>query len=285
MLVVRSSLALLVSALLLSSCATAEFPEQEINNEAQIDEAAIKESEDTAIGADDGVVIIASAAKEEEAASKASEDENIVIIASASKPDQAIKSDETRVKTKPILKSKTKRNLTKAKYAKDNKSADTDKLISDKQSMRIVKTETTSTLVVEEKEEVKFAEEAPAVAEPSVTYQIDTFYFDDGSSSIKNEDKAKIKKIAKLAKDKKATLYVLGYSSSRTNDTDYVTHKMANFKVSLARAETVADAFIKAGVPDDKVLLEALSDGRPAFLEVMPEGERLNRRVEVYIGY
>ena len=80
-------------------------------------------------------------------------------------------------------------------------------------------------------------------------------------------------------------MYVLGYSSSRTNDTDYVSHKIANFKVSLARAEAVADALIKAGVPDEKVLLEALSDSRPAYLEVMPEGERLNRRVEVYIGY
>lgn len=283
MLVVRSSLALFVSAFLLSSCATAEFPEQEIDNEAQVDGTAARENEETAIGTDDGIVIIASAAKEEDIA-KTAEDEGIVIVASASKPDSAIKSDEVRPKTKPILKSKTKRSLTK-EYGQKNKSADTSRLISDKQSMRIVKTETTSSLVVEEKEEVKFVEEAPVVVEPSVTYQIDTFYFDNGSSSIKNEDKAKVKKIAKLAKDKKATLYVLGYSSSRTNDTDYVTHKMANFKVSLARAEAVADALIKAGVPDDKVLLEALSDSRPAFLEVMPEGERLNRRVEVYIGY
>lgn len=144
-------------------------------------------------------------------------------------------------------------------------------------------------------EEVVVAEEVTTVtpvaqteefnSQPSVTYQLETFLFDNGSAAIKAEDRKKIKEIVKIAKEKKAMIYVLGYSSSRTRDMDYVSHKMANFKISLKRAENVADALVKAGLKEKQVMLEALSDGRPAYLEVMPEGERLNRRVEVYIGY
>lgn len=120
---------------------------------------------------------------------------------------------------------------------------------------------------------------------PGSADKVDTIYFDNGSSVIKSDYSRNIKNIAKVAKEKGATVYVLGFASSRTRNTDYVTHKMANFNVSLARAEAVADALIKAGVKSDNVLIEALSDTRPAYLEVMPEGERLNRRVEVYLGY
>lgn len=78
---------------------------------------------------------------------------------------------------------------------------------------------------------------------------------------------------------------VMGFASSRTRNTDMASHKMANFKVSLARAEAVAAALRRAGMPANKILVEAMSDNRPAYLEVMPEGERLNRRTEVYISY
>ena len=46
-----------------------------------------------------------------------------------------------------------------------------------------------------------------------------------------------------------------------------------------------AQALRKAGIPSSKIVVEALSDSAPAYLEVMPEGERLNRRAEVYISY
>ena len=91
--------------------------------------------------------------------------------------------------------------------------------------------------------------------------------------------------LAPLAKAKKATLNVFGYASSRTRNTDIVSHKMANFRVSAARAENVANALRRAGMPASKIKVEALSDSNPAYLEVMPEGERLNRRAEIYISY
>ena len=120
---------------------------------------------------------------------------------------------------------------------------------------------------------------------PSVSYRLDTFYFADGSSVLDSEYNGNIRKIVKEAKANNATVTVYGYASSRTRNTDVVSHKMANFRVSLARAESVAAALRRAGLPSSRITVEALSDTAPAYLEVMPEGERLNRRAEVYISY
>lgn len=120
---------------------------------------------------------------------------------------------------------------------------------------------------------------------PSVTYLVETFYFDNGSSYLPSGSTSKIRQIVKEAKKNNAYVRVMGYASSRTRNTDMASHKMANFKVSQARAEAVAAALKRAGMPSNKILVEAMSDNRPAYLEVMPEGERLNRRAEVYISY
>ncbi len=77
----------------------------------------------------------------------------------------------------------------------------------------------------------------------------------------------------------------MGYASSRTRNTDAVTHKLANFKISSERAQNVANALRRAGLKADMIEVEALSDSAPVYQEVMPEGERLNRRAEIYIAY
>ena len=120
---------------------------------------------------------------------------------------------------------------------------------------------------------------------PNVTYLVDTFYFDNGGASLSGNAYARLRKIAREAKKNHGFVRVMGYASSRTRNTDMASHKMANFKISLARAEAVARVLRQVGMPQNKILVEAMSDNRPAYLEVMPEGERLNRRAEVYISY
>lgn len=121
---------------------------------------------------------------------------------------------------------------------------------------------------------------------PSVSYLMETFYFADGSSVLDSKYNKQIRNIVKRAKAKKnAVVKVQGFASSRTRNTDAVSHKLANFKVSAARAANVADALKRSGLPASMIETEALSDSVPAYQEVMPEGERLNRRVEVYITY
>ena len=153
------------------------------------------------------------------------------------------------------------------------------------------KSEKSEKKVVAKTEEVK-KEIAPKVqpapvenAIPSVSYLVATIYFNNGSAAVDASYNKQLRDIVKLAKSKNATLNVFGYASSRTRNTDIVSHKMANFKVSAERAENVANALRRAGMPASKIKVEALSDSNPAYLEVMPEGERLNRRAEVYISY
>ena len=119
----------------------------------------------------------------------------------------------------------------------------------------------------------------------SVSYRVDTFYFDNGSAYLSPKYNKNLRNIAKMIKENNARVIVYGHSSSRTRDTDPASHKLANFKASMERAQNVASALKRVGVPADKISVEAMSDSMPAYQEVMPEGERLNRRAEVYIVY
>lgn len=138
------------------------------------------------------------------------------------------------------------------------------------------------------REEESIVEATPLTADdgaPSVSYLVDTFLFANGSAILDSKYNSQIRKIVKEAKANNATVKVLGFASSRTRNTDIASHKLANFKVSSERAESVVKALRRNGLPADKIETEALSDTNPAYQEVMPEGERLNRRVEVYITY
>ena len=122
-------------------------------------------------------------------------------------------------------------------------------------------------------------------AGPSVSYRIDTFLFENGSAVLDDESRSRIRNIVKEAKAHDAQVVVYGYASSRTRNTDAATHKLANFKVSMERANAVAAALKRAGLPATNIEVIAMSDSAPIYQEVMPEGERLNRRAEVYISY
>lgn len=202
----------------------------------------------------------AEAAKKAEA-EKEAESEEVKLISNEEFMSKAEKLEGVR--TKPVKKSESK-------YAVDD-SADEERY---------------SEIFGKESEE-KTAEPAQPEKDkaPSITYRLDTFYFNNGSSNLDDEERVRIRNIVKIAKKNDAKIRVLGYASSRTRNTDIATHKLMNFRVSQARADAVAKALVRAGLPASDITVEALSDSNPAYLEVMPEGERLNRRAEVYISY
>ena len=116
-------------------------------------------------------------------------------------------------------------------------------------------------------------------------YLAETIYFDNGSGVVDYKYYNALKSIAEIAKVNDAVVSVYGYASSRTRNTDPVSHKLANFKVSAERADSVAKVLRKYGVKQERIVIQALSDSMPMYQEVMPEGERLNRRVEIYLTY
>lgn len=75
---------------------------------------------------------------------------------------------------------------------------------------------------------------------------------------------------------------VVGHSSSRTPNMPVEKHLAVIFQKSQERATAVAEALIRAGVPADKILVEAVGDSQPIYYESMPKGEDGNRRVEIF---
>jgi len=79
------------------------------------------------------------------------------------------------------------------------------------------------------------------------------------------------------------TVKVVGHASSRTGNMPVERHLEMIFQKSQARANAVAQALIKAGVPADRVQIEAVGDSQPIFYESMPKGEDGNRRAEIFV--
>lgn len=76
---------------------------------------------------------------------------------------------------------------------------------------------------------------------------------------------------------------VVGHSSSRTRNMSVARQMELNFRKSQQRATSVARALIRAGIPADKVLVNAVGDSQPVYYESMPKGEEGNRRAEIYL--
>jgi outer membrane protein OmpA-like peptidoglycan-associated protein len=79
------------------------------------------------------------------------------------------------------------------------------------------------------------------------------------------------------------TVKVVGHASSRTANMPVERHLEVIFQKSQARADAVAQALIKAGVPASKVQIEAVGDSQPIYYESMPKGEDGNRRAEIFV--
>jgi outer membrane protein OmpA-like peptidoglycan-associated protein len=86
-----------------------------------------------------------------------------------------------------------------------------------------------------------------------------------------------------LATAKTGYIRVVGHSSSRTADMPLARHLEVVFQYSQDFATAVAHELIRDGVPADKVLIEAVGDSQPVYLESMPQGEAGNRRAEIFL--
>ena len=118
-----------------------------------------------------------------------------------------------------------------------------------------------------------------------IQFRIATINFNSGSSQLTYKDIKKIKRVMKLANEKKAKVRIVGHASTRTKDMDLIKHKVANFTISDKRSHAVAKVFIDNKFPVDDLITEAVSDSKPLFHESMPAGTHGNQRTEIYIIY
>ena len=110
-----------------------------------------------------------------------------------------------------------------------------------------------------------------------------TINFRHGSARLSPSDLGVIAKMAHQAVDAEAVIRVVGHASMRTVEMDPFEHTVANFNISLMRANAVASALIQNGVPAERLIVDAVGDTQPLYSEAMPSGEHGNRRTEIFL--
>ena len=114
-----------------------------------------------------------------------------------------------------------------------------------------------------------------------IQYRVATINFYSGSSLVNGAGLKKIRKIAKIAKERNAKIKIVGHASKRTRDMPLAKHKLVNFNISDKRAQSVANVFIqKYKFPSFNLITEAVSDTKPLFKENMPAGTKANQRTK-----
>jgi OOP family OmpA-OmpF porin len=117
---------------------------------------------------------------------------------------------------------------------------------------------------------------APVLAAVAAV-QKEIIYFDFDKSNIMASEQPKINKIAGWMKDPKANAIVVGY-------TDPIGTDKYNMGLSEKRAKSVKAALIKAGVPENKIKLEARGETNLVKAGVKGIKDNApNRRAEVEV--
>jgi outer membrane protein OmpA-like peptidoglycan-associated protein len=129
--------------------------------------------------------------------------------------------------------------------------------------------------------QMRTASAAPAAAGNTPAAVV---FFPDDTTVLDPQARAQVRDAARafLASGGKGFVRVVGHSSSRTANMPLDRHLIWNFEHSQARANAVARALISEGVPADKVLVEAVGDTEPVYVESMPQGDEGNRRAEIF---
>jgi outer membrane protein OmpA-like peptidoglycan-associated protein len=117
------------------------------------------------------------------------------------------------------------------------------------------------------------------------TVQVATIYFRDGSTRLSAKDRQLVDQVAEIARRTGGTLRIVGHASmgAPAGNTDRAT--MANYKVSLERANSVATELARNGVPGPRMQVIAEGARNPIYAESAPTGAAGNRRAEIYLDF
>ncbi|WP_420348520.1 OmpA family protein [Pelagibius sp.] len=108
-------------------------------------------------------------------------------------------------------------------------------------------------------------------------------FFSHGSVDLDGNDRDVLRDLVTLHQQRGGSLRVVGHASSRTRNATPDEHQVANFEMSLKRADAVSAELRRLGVSGAALKTEARSDAEPVYHEFMPSGEAGNRRVEIFL--
>ena len=113
--------------------------------------------------------------------------------------------------------------------------------------------------------------------------QVGLILFQNGSVSLAAGDRDLLHRVAVLARQSGSIVRVVGHASGRTGEMNMGRQQSKNLDISQARANAAAAELRAAGVPAERIVVEAKGDSEPVYRETMPSGEAGNRRVDVYL--
>lgn len=117
------------------------------------------------------------------------------------------------------------------------------------------------------------------------SYQVAAILFLNGSARLDSRDRRIIRQVFAQQRQTGGTIRIVGHASHRTATMDLARHKLVNFRVSAARADSVARELIRIGARPGSLFVGAVSDQYPRYHEYMPSGEAGNRRTEIFIDF
>lgn len=109
--------------------------------------------------------------------------------------------------------------------------------------------------------------------------------FGHDSAVLPSRARPTVREIAEQYRARGGVIRVVGHASSKTKNMPVAEHNLTNFKISLDRAQAVANELIRNGVPPEAIFVEARGASDPAFFESMPAGEAGNRRAEIFLDF
>lgn len=102
---------------------------------------------------------------------------------------------------------------------------------------------------------------APRAVAPS-GFQVAVLYFAGGESGLTEQNAAVLRQVAQAQRDRNAPLRIIGHALVPDGDVTSSPQRR-NFEVSLRRANTVAEALARLGVPTGAIQVTALGDTQP----------------------
>lgn len=110
-------------------------------------------------------------------------------------------------------------------------------------------------------------------------------FFRHGSAGLSRSDIAVLREVVRMHQERGGLIRLIGHASQGPTSRNVTRQNLANFNISLARANAVARELARLGVRSDQIQVAAAGAQRPLYYETQPTGEAGNRRVEIYLDY
>jgi outer membrane protein OmpA-like peptidoglycan-associated protein len=119
-----------------------------------------------------------------------------------------------------------------------------------------------------------------ALGQPS---RVGIVLFAPGSSAIDPGQVHELKPIVRMLRQRGGLLQVVGYAAADPHAKNLARDKLANFNLSLDRANAVARVLMRLGVKPSELIISAEGDSAPVAAVAGVSGRAANERADIYL--